>query len=71
MIEFMNTMILLPYNLFAYIFSIFVWVLAVSYILKWYEDALDSSDIIHQKAQKFLDSVNKRVQKLKKVLIRK
>lgn len=71
MIEFMNTMILLPYNLFAYIFSIFVWVLAVSYTLKWYEDALDSSDILHQKAQKFLDSVNKRVQKLKKILVRR
>ena len=71
MIEFMNTMILLPYNLFAYIFSIFVWVLAISYTLKWYEDALDSSDILHQKAQKFLDSVNKRVQKLKKILVRR
>lgn len=71
MIEFMNTMILLPYNLFAYIFSIFVWVLAVSYTVKWYEDALDSSDILHQKAQKFLDSVNKRVQKLKKILVRR
>ncbi len=71
MIEFMNTVILLPYNLFAYIFSIFVWVLAVSYTLKWYEDALDSSDILHQKAQKFLDSVNKRVQKLKKILVRR
>ena len=71
MIEFMNTMILLPYNLFAYIFSIFVWVLAVSYTVKWYEDALDSSDILHQKAQKFLDSVNKRVQKLKKILVKR
>lgn len=71
MIEFMNNLLLLPYNLFAYIFSIFLWALAISLIMKWYEDLLEPSDILHQKAQKFLDSVNKRAQKLKKVLVRK
>jgi len=36
--ELLNDIVLFPYYTFNYIFSLFIWVLAVSMITKWYKD---------------------------------
>ena len=38
MIEFLHNLLLLPYNLFAYIFSVVIWWILVVYIIHYVND---------------------------------
>ena len=64
MIDFLHNALLLPYNLFAYIFSIFMWWLFISMFLKYWEDALDESDIFQESLGNFFDWLSEKFRKI-------
>ena len=57
MIEFLNTMILLPYNLFAYLFGIVMWWLLITYTIHWYRNS-EESDFFQYKFNRGIDWIS-------------
>lgn len=57
MIEFLNTMILLPYNLFSYLFGIVVWWLFITYTIHWYKNS-EESDFFQYKFNRGIDWIS-------------
>ena len=57
MIEFLNNLILLPYNLFSYLFGIVIWWLLITYTIHWYRNSSDS-DFFQYKFNRGIDWIS-------------
>ena len=56
MIEFLHNLLLLPYNLFAYIFSVGIWWILVVYIIHYVNDN-NGGDFFQYKFNRFIISI--------------
>ena len=54
MIEFLHNLLLLPYNLFAYIFSVVIWWILVVYIIHYVNDN-NGGDFFQYKFNRFIN----------------